>query len=71
MGQAAKGQAAIGWARLGGDGSGKNRSVGDRSVRNGSVTKKVAADFPPFNWFIFHFCVCLHFVNINNDLFTF
>jgi hypothetical protein len=37
----------------GGDGSGKNGLVGDGSVRNGSVAKKVAADLPPFNWFLF------------------
>jgi hypothetical protein len=28
--------------------------VGDRSVGNGSVTKKVAADPPSFNWFRSH-----------------
>jgi hypothetical protein len=51
-----------GRARLGRDGSGKNGSVGDGSVgigsaENRSVAKKVAADPPSFNWFVYLFFI--------------
>jgi hypothetical protein len=52
MGQAGTSSAGTG---LVGDGSVRDGSVGNWSVGNGSVAKKVAADPPSFNWFMYAF----------------